>query len=89
MDGQQPSEAGVMPLLLDGWLSKERLAAEIGVSTDTLERWERRRLGPPRVKLGRKAFYRIDALREWLRSQESFSNGKGNKGFPRKNRGSR
>lgn len=56
--------------LLGGWLTRAAVAAEIGVSADTLQRWQTRRIGPPQVRIGRKVFYRADAFREWLIAQE-------------------
>lgn len=56
--------------LLNGWLTRAEVAAEIGVSIDTLQRWESARVGPPSVRLGRKVLYRADAFREWLVSRE-------------------
>jgi hypothetical protein len=56
--------------LLDGWLTRDRVAEEIGVSVDTLQRWETRRIGPPCVRIGRKVLYRADAFREWLIRRE-------------------
>ncbi|MDE2284741.1 MAG: helix-turn-helix domain-containing protein [Hyphomicrobiales bacterium] len=56
--------------LLDGWLTRARVADEIGVSVDTLQRWETARTGPPCVRIGRKVLYRADAFREWLISRE-------------------
>jgi hypothetical protein len=38
------------------------------VSERSLSRWHRRRIGPPRIKVGRKVFYRRDAL--WLAANE-------------------
>jgi predicted DNA-binding transcriptional regulator AlpA len=58
------------PALLDGWLTRPRVAEEIGVSVDTLQRWETARTGPPCVRIGRKVLYRADAFREWLISRE-------------------
>lgn len=58
------------PALLDGWLTRARVAEEIGVSVDTLQRWETARIGPPCVRIGRKVLYRADAFREWLISRE-------------------
>ena len=55
---------------MGGWLSRAQVAAEIGVSVDTLQRWETRRIGPPCVRIGRKVLYRADAFREWLISRE-------------------
>lgn len=56
--------------LLDDWMSRDDLAAELGVSVDTLSRWETRRIGPPCVRVGRKVLYRRGAVQEWLVGQE-------------------
>lgn len=70
MDDQRAeSAAGTAPLLI-GWLTRAQVASEIGVSVDTLARWETRRIGPPCVRMGRKVLYRADAFREWLISRE-------------------
>ena len=65
----QPNPAST-PALLDGWLTRARVAEEIGVSVDTLQRWETARIGPPCVRIGRKVLYRADGFREWLISRE-------------------
>jgi hypothetical protein len=65
----QTNPAGA-PALLDGWLTRARVAEEIGVSVDTLQRWQTRRIGPPCVKIGRTVLYRADAFRGWLISRE-------------------
>lgn len=57
--------------LLDGWMSRAELAAELGVCVDTLMRWERRRYGPKCVKAGRKALYKRSTVLAWLEAQES------------------
>jgi hypothetical protein len=62
----QLTKPSLNPSLLDGWLTRARVAEEIGVSVDTLQRWETRRIGPPCVRIGRKVLYRADAFREWL-----------------------
>lgn len=64
-----PSESA-NPGLLDDWISRPMLAVELGVSVDTLARWETRRIGPVCVRIGRKVFYRRGAVQEWLRAQE-------------------
>ena len=66
---QQEITADTGPLL-GGWLTRPQVAAEIGVSVDTLQRWETRRIGPPCVRIGRKVFYRAEAFRDWLISRE-------------------
>jgi len=57
--------------LLIGWLNRSELAEELGLSIDTLQRWETRRFGPPCVRVGRKVLYRMEAVRDWLREQEA------------------
>jgi hypothetical protein len=56
--------------LLGGWLTRAQVATEIGVSVDTLQRWETRRIGPPCVRIGRKVLYCAEAFRDWLISRE-------------------
>ncbi|HET6378714.1 MAG TPA: helix-turn-helix domain-containing protein [Methylocella sp.] len=70
MDDQRAQPADGTEPLLGGWLSRAQVAAEIGVSVDTLARWETRRIGPPSVRIGRKVLYRAEAFRKWLISRE-------------------
>jgi len=70
IDNQQQSGNPEPASLLGGWLNRAQVAGEIGVSVDTLQRWETRRIGPPCVRIGRKVLYRTDAFREWLISRE-------------------
>ena len=59
-----------IPDLLADWISRERLARALGLTADTLSRWEARRLGPPSTRIGRKTFYRRAAVDAWIRAQE-------------------
>lgn len=70
MDDQQEEPAAGTAPILSGWLTRAQVAAEIGLSADTLARWETRRIGPPCVRIGRKVLYRAEAVREWLISLE-------------------
>ncbi|MFC3613558.1 transcriptional regulator [Lutimaribacter marinistellae] len=45
-------------------------AAARGVSLRTVQRERAQRIGPPYIPLGRKIFYRPDAIKEWLLAQE-------------------
>jgi hypothetical protein len=56
--------------LLGGWISRLDLALELGVTVDTLRRWEALRFGPPCVRAGRKVYYRRDGVHDWLKLQE-------------------
>ncbi len=58
------------PTVLAGWISRAELAGELGISVDTLGRWEARRVGPPCVRAGRKVLYRRSAVQDWLQAQE-------------------
>lgn len=57
--------------ILDEWISRQELGVQLGVSVDTLARWETRRIGPPCVRIGRRVIYRVQAVREWLVRQEA------------------
>ena len=59
-----------IPDLLADWISREQLARALGLTADTLSRWEARRQGPPCTRIGRKTFYRRAAIQEWIRAQE-------------------
>ena len=56
--------------VLTGWISRLDLALELGLSVDTLRRWEAQRFGPPCVRAGRKVYYRRAAVEDWLEEQE-------------------
>ncbi|HMQ92847.1 MAG TPA: helix-turn-helix domain-containing protein [Amaricoccus sp.] len=59
--------------LLDGWLTRAELAAELGMAADTLRRWATKRIGPPHVRMGQRVLYRKDAVREWRRDHPAFT----------------
>lgn len=64
-------EAAHEPLnLLADWISRAQLARELGLTSDTLARWEARRQGPPCTRIGRKTFYRQASVQDWIRAQE-------------------
>ena len=56
--------------LLAEWISREQLAGELGLASDTLARWEARQLGPPCTRIGRKVLYRRTSVQEWISAQE-------------------
>ena len=57
--------------LLGGWISRADLALQLGVSEDTLRRWDALRSGPPCIRAGRKIYCRRSAVIEWLEDQEA------------------
>ena len=56
--------------LLADWISREQLADELGLASDTLARWEARQLGPPCTRIGRKVLYQHASVQEWISVQE-------------------
>jgi predicted DNA-binding transcriptional regulator AlpA len=59
-----------LKFVLDGFLRREELAQQLGLSPRTIDRWEALRKGPPRVCVGRTILYNVESVREWLRSKE-------------------
>jgi predicted DNA-binding transcriptional regulator AlpA len=58
-------------LLLDGFGESPVCARWLGISTRTLARMEVQRIGPPRIKLGKKVLYRRESVLAWLESKET------------------
>lgn len=57
------------PILAD-YVTPDALAEEFKTSRRTLDRWEVRRIGPPRVVIGRKILYNRESVKRWLESRE-------------------
>lgn len=55
---------------LNGFLTTQRLAEEIGVHRATLAKWRMERRGPPFTRLGRRILYNIDSFQSWLARTE-------------------
>lgn len=51
-----------------GVVTREEMAATLGVSEDTVQRWEERE-SLPVEKVGAQNFYRIEDVRKWLRAK--------------------
>ena len=56
--------------ILDGFVSETEYAAQRGVTVRTCQRDRQLRQAPPYVRFGRRIYYRIDAVREWLVKNE-------------------
>ncbi len=65
-----PAQRAMQRSILAGWVSRGDLARELGLTEDTLRRWEGRRVGPSCVRAGRKVLYRRSAIDAWLEAQE-------------------
>lgn len=47
-------------------LTPKEVSATIKVSTETLARWRRQRVGPPWTKTGRQVRYRAEDVTRWV-----------------------
>jgi len=56
--------------VLGEYLTPAKLARELGESPRTLWRGHQRRVGPPRVRVGRFRFYMRQAVEAWLVTRE-------------------
>ena len=56
--------------LLDDYMTPSELADELDKSERTIARWDRLRIGPPKTVIGKKPYYRREAVRKWLLRQE-------------------
>jgi predicted DNA-binding transcriptional regulator AlpA len=70
LDTQDINQPGPDIGLLDDWISRHDLAISLGVSEDTLWRWDAKHTGPLSIKLGRKVYYRRATVRSWLEARE-------------------
>lgn len=61
--------------ILADFLTPDEAAAELEVSTRTLDRWRRLGEGPPLTKIGRRIYYRRPTLLVWLCSREAAPKG--------------
>lgn len=58
------------PDFLAGYVSEEEYARRRGVSLRTCQRDRQLRQAPPYVRFGRRIYYRVEAVREWLVKNE-------------------
>jgi hypothetical protein len=65
--------ARTKPLKIDhvlaGYMTIEKLAAELDRAVITLATWRMRQKGPPYVKVGRKILYSRTTVKHWIASQ--------------------
>ena len=54
-----------------GFYTEEEVGNFLNKKVDTLRQDASRRKGPPRVRVGRRVFYRIDAFNNWLVNHEA------------------
>ena len=59
--------------ILDGHLSENETAEQLGVCIRTLKRWRSLKEGPPVTRIGRRVMYRRAAVTRWLEKREAVS----------------
>lgn len=56
-----------------GILTEEQAAQCLRLTVATMRNWRCQRRGPPPVKIGRKCFYREEAVLKWIAAREGAS----------------
>jgi hypothetical protein len=65
------AETGEVEIAGRRYLTPERLAKLLDKTPRTLARWDARRIGPPRIKIGKTVLYDLSRLPDWLASREA------------------
>ncbi len=56
--------------LIGDYLTAEQASNQLGITRRTFDAMCARREGPPRTRIGRRVYYRKEALADWLLQQE-------------------
>lgn len=56
--------------VLSGYLTVKQTAKQLNICTRTLVRWDSLRIGPPVTMVGRRKYYRITSVQDWLIQNE-------------------
>lgn len=64
-------ELKIADKILDEYLTKSELAAQLKRSVRSVDRWALMGEGPPFIRIGRRSLYRRGAVVEWLRELEN------------------
>ncbi len=70
LENPERKQTDEAPAILAGYLTPKELAQALGVSERTIARRHHFREGPPRVKIGRKVYYRCESVTAWIASCE-------------------
>jgi hypothetical protein len=65
------SATPLSPAILADYMTRNELAAEIGVCWRTIKRWCDRGDGPPITRIGMRPLYKRSSVVAWLASRES------------------
>jgi hypothetical protein len=70
LDNSCPASVGSV---MDGIALEPELARQFQESLRTWQRRRRARLGPPYIRVGRRIYYRVEAVREWFSKKEKLN----------------
>jgi DNA-binding transcriptional regulator YiaG len=65
------TEAGEVEIAGRRYITPQRLADLLRVSVRTLARWDARRIGPPKITIGKTILFDIAKVPDWLASRET------------------
>ena len=68
--GQPGQSDPAEPQVFEGFITEAEYARQRGVSVRTCQRDRALRQAPPHLILGKRIYYRVDAIRFWFESQE-------------------
>jgi hypothetical protein len=68
--GPDDTRTGIIAISGREYGTQSYLARRLGVATRTIARWDERRLGPPKIKIGNRVLYDLSKLPAWLESHE-------------------
>jgi hypothetical protein len=78
--GDVPEDVDTIDLGGRNYATQAGLARLLGVTTRTLARWDERRIGPPKIKVGKLVLYDLAKLPCWLEGHENAPVAKGKVG---------
>jgi hypothetical protein len=73
LDLETTQTDGIIELENRRYATTGGLARMLGVAPRTLVRWDERRIGPPKIKVGKLVLYDLTKLNDWLETHESGS----------------
>ena len=69
--GSSLSDAGEIEIAGRRYITPQRLAELLRVSVRTLARWDARRIGPPKITIGKTILFDIAKVPDWLAARET------------------
>lgn len=67
---QLPDDDACVKIAGRTYATMNGLAQMLGVTPRTLSRWDERRIGPPKIKIGKMVLFEIEKIPAWLETHE-------------------